>query len=80
MSKYAIVGLSCLFPGAPTPERYWENLRDGRDCRHEGGAEVFTDQPAEADLDPGTASTAAAAASSPTSASTPPATTSTPTP
>ncbi|WP_327178441.1 hypothetical protein OG599_26400 [Streptomyces sp. NBC_01335] len=52
MSKYAIVGLSCLFPGAPTPERYWENLRDGRDCRHEGGAEVFTDQPAEADLDP----------------------------
>ena len=26
MSKIAIVGMSCLFPGASTPEQYWQNL------------------------------------------------------
>ena len=25
----AIIGLACRFPGADTPERFWENLRDG---------------------------------------------------
>ncbi len=28
----AIIGIACRFPGADTPEAYWENLRGGRDC------------------------------------------------
>lgn len=28
----AIVGLGCRFPGAPSPERYWQLLRDGVDA------------------------------------------------
>ncbi|MDH6144551.1 acyl transferase domain-containing protein [Kitasatospora sp. GP30] len=28
----AIVGLACRFPGAATPEEYWDNLVAGRDC------------------------------------------------
>ncbi|MBT1689191.1 type I polyketide synthase [Dawidia soli] len=31
----AIVGLSCRFPGAPTPEAFWELLRHGRDAVQE---------------------------------------------
>ncbi|WP_233289365.1 beta-ketoacyl synthase N-terminal-like domain-containing protein, partial [Kitasatospora sp. MBT63] len=31
MTKYAIVGLSCLFPGAATPEEFWQNLSAGAD-------------------------------------------------
>lgn len=31
MEKIAIVGLGCLFPGADTTEKYWENLVRGRD-------------------------------------------------
>jgi myxalamid-type polyketide synthase MxaE and MxaD len=27
----AIVGIACRFPGAPSPEEFWEMLRDGRD-------------------------------------------------
>ena len=26
MKKIAIVGLSCLLPGAKNPEEYWQNL------------------------------------------------------
>ncbi|MBI9077937.1 MAG: hypothetical protein JEZ02_21235, partial [Desulfatibacillum sp.] len=33
MKKIAIVGLSCLFPGASSPEEYWANLVAGKDCR-----------------------------------------------
>jgi acyl transferase domain-containing protein len=28
----AIVGMACRFPGAATPEEYWDNLVAGRDC------------------------------------------------
>ncbi|NEC84558.1 beta-ketoacyl synthase N-terminal-like domain-containing protein [Streptomyces sp. SID12501] len=40
-SKFAIVGISCLFPGADTPGAFWDNLRAGVDSRAEGGPEVF---------------------------------------
>lgn len=30
MEKIAIIGLSCLFPGAETPAQYWQNLIDHR--------------------------------------------------
>ncbi|WP_105968937.1 beta-ketoacyl synthase N-terminal-like domain-containing protein [Streptomyces geranii] len=40
-SKFAIVGISCLFPGADTPGAFWDNLRAGVDSRTEGGPEVF---------------------------------------
>ncbi|GAA1168901.1 beta-ketoacyl synthase N-terminal-like domain-containing protein [Streptomyces rhizosphaericus] len=52
MSTYAIVGLSCLFPGARTPAEFWHNLRAGADSRREGGQEVFGTSPEEQDLDP----------------------------
>ncbi|MFF9329337.1 beta-ketoacyl synthase N-terminal-like domain-containing protein [Streptomyces sp. NPDC014776] len=45
MGTYAIVGLSCLFPGATTPEAYWRNLMDGVDSRTEGGERVFGHDP-----------------------------------
>jgi PfaB family protein len=32
MEKIAIVGLSCLFPGAHTPEQFWQNLITGQDA------------------------------------------------
>ncbi|GAA3019403.1 hypothetical protein GCM10020229_33320 [Kitasatospora albolonga] len=52
MSKYAIVGLSCLFPGAATPAEFWQNLSAGVDSRREGGAEVFGPQADPRDEDP----------------------------
>ncbi|MFE7807062.1 beta-ketoacyl synthase N-terminal-like domain-containing protein [Streptomyces sp. NPDC057430] len=52
MSRYAIVGISCLFPGARTPEEFRQNLRGGTDSRREGGVEVFGTEPDERDLDP----------------------------
>ncbi|WP_055494969.1 type I polyketide synthase [Streptomyces sp. TP-A0356] len=52
MSKYAIVGLSCLFPDARTPAEFWQNLRSGADARREGGDEIFGATPEDADLDP----------------------------
>ncbi|MFH9619175.1 beta-ketoacyl synthase N-terminal-like domain-containing protein [Streptomyces pratensis] len=52
MSTYAIVGVSCLFPGARTPEEFRQNLRNGTDSRREGGEEVFGAEPGERDLDP----------------------------
>jgi len=33
MEKIAVVGLSCLFPEAGTPEEFWRNLQDGKDAR-----------------------------------------------
>ncbi|MGD1875266.1 MAG: PfaB family protein [Mastigocoleus sp.] len=31
MDKIAIIGLSCLLPGADNPEKYWQNLLDKKD-------------------------------------------------
>ncbi|MBN3927939.1 PfaB family protein [Nostoc sp. NMS4] len=31
MTSIAIIGLSCLFPGAETPEKYWQNLVEKKD-------------------------------------------------
>ncbi|MFF4505973.1 beta-ketoacyl synthase N-terminal-like domain-containing protein [Streptomyces sp. NPDC001401] len=45
MGKYAIVGLSCLFPGAATPDAYWSNLMGAVDSRTEGGERVFGHAP-----------------------------------
>ncbi|GGO92424.1 beta-ketoacyl synthase N-terminal-like domain-containing protein [Wenjunlia tyrosinilytica] len=52
MSKYAIVGLSCLFPGAGTPAEFWDNIHAGEDSRREGGEEVFGPAPDDRDTDP----------------------------
>ncbi|MEZ3179474.1 hypothetical protein KYY02_12485 [Streptomyces pimonensis] len=52
MSKFAIVGMSCLFPGAHRPDAFWENLRAGLDSRTEGGPEVFGPAPDVRDADP----------------------------
>ncbi|MEU6862320.1 beta-ketoacyl synthase N-terminal-like domain-containing protein [Streptomyces sp. NPDC046876] len=52
MSKYAIVGLSCLFPGAETPAAFWQNLSSGVDSRREGGEEVFGPALDTRDTDP----------------------------
>ena len=32
MGQIAITGLGCVFPGADSPDRYWRNLVEGRDC------------------------------------------------
>ncbi|MFI8241696.1 beta-ketoacyl synthase N-terminal-like domain-containing protein [Streptomyces sp. NPDC085866] len=52
MHKFAIVGISCLFPGARTPEEFRRNLLAGKDSRRDGGTEVFGPEPDERDLDP----------------------------
>jgi PfaB family protein len=52
MGSYAIVGMSCLFPGASTPEEYWQNLLDGVDSRTEGGSPAFGHEPADREVDP----------------------------
>jgi PfaB family protein len=31
MNKIAIIGVSCLFPGATTPKQYWQNLIENKD-------------------------------------------------
>lgn len=31
MEKIAVIGLSCLFPGAQNPEQFWQNLVSGQD-------------------------------------------------
>ncbi len=33
MENIAIVGVSCLMPGAETPDQFWDNLIEGRDLR-----------------------------------------------
>ena len=30
-SEIAIIGMACRFPGASTPEEFWQNLRDGKE-------------------------------------------------
>ena len=30
MDKFAIIGIACLFPGAQTPDQFWQNLIAGR--------------------------------------------------
>ncbi len=32
MDAVAIIGMGCLFPGAETPEQYWQNLLAQKDC------------------------------------------------
>ena len=39
MEKIAIVGLSCLFPDATTPQQYWQNLVAQKDSRSTATAE-----------------------------------------
>ncbi|CAL99376.1 PfaB family protein [Saccharopolyspora erythraea NRRL 2338] len=41
----AVVGMSCLLPGASTPEEFWASLREGADQRSHGGREVFGTDP-----------------------------------
>ncbi|MEJ2888519.1 beta-ketoacyl synthase N-terminal-like domain-containing protein [Actinomycetospora aeridis] len=41
----AVVGLSCLLPGAHTPVEFWETLRDGADRRTDGGHDRFGTDP-----------------------------------
>ncbi|MFE6285156.1 beta-ketoacyl synthase N-terminal-like domain-containing protein [Streptomyces sp. NPDC057877] len=52
MGAYAIVGLSCLFPGAATPDGYWRNLIDAVDSRTEGGERIFGHDPLAAEPGP----------------------------
>ena len=35
----AVVGMGCLFPEAATPDAFWDNLLQGRDCTSEMTAE-----------------------------------------
>ncbi len=47
MSKIAIIGVSCLFPGAETPEAYWSNLVAKKDTRVFADAEQMGRNPDE---------------------------------
>jgi PfaB family protein len=51
MEKIAIIGLSCLLPGAKTPEQYWQNLIDQKDLTSKATAEQM-DVDAEIFYDP----------------------------
>ena len=33
MENIAIIGVASLFPGAKTPQEFWQNILAGRDCR-----------------------------------------------
>ncbi|TAK75075.1 MAG: beta-ketoacyl synthase [Aquabacterium sp.] len=35
MEPIAIIGMGCIFPGAGTPDEYWRNLMERRDCSSE---------------------------------------------
>ena len=39
MEKIAIIGVSCLFPGAQTTDQYWQNLLAGKDATSQVTAE-----------------------------------------
>jgi PfaB family protein len=41
MSKIAVVGMSCLFPGAESTDAFWELLKSGRDCRENASDSDF---------------------------------------
>lgn len=45
MDKIAIIGTACLFPGAETPEAYWQNLVANKDSRVFAGAEQMGRDP-----------------------------------
>jgi len=47
MNKIAIIGSSCLFPGAETPEEYWQNLLANKDARVAADAEQMGREPAD---------------------------------
>jgi PfaB family protein len=40
-NRFAVVGLSCLFPGASTPGQFWANLVGGVDSRGPAGPDVL---------------------------------------
>ena len=42
----AVIGLACLFPGAKTPEEFWQNLLAGADSRSEATARQMHTDPA----------------------------------
>ncbi len=44
--KIAIVGLSCLFPGAATPDEFWQNLINGVNSTSPAESEQFGADPA----------------------------------
>lgn len=44
--KIAIIGLSCLFPGASSPEEFWQNLVDARNTTSQATASQFGVDPA----------------------------------
>ena len=46
MEKVAIIGLSCLFPGAHTPEQFWQNLVEEKDTTSSATAEKMGSDPA----------------------------------
>ena len=45
-SKIAIVGMACLFPGADTPEAFWNVLKDGKRTTSDATAAQLGAQPA----------------------------------
>ncbi len=47
MDKIAIIGSACLFPGAETPESYWQNLRANKDSRVAATSEQMGREPAD---------------------------------
>ena len=46
MEKVAIIGLSCLFPGADNPEQFWQNLVEEKDTTSSATAEKMGIDPA----------------------------------
>jgi PfaB family protein len=45
MSKTAIIGISCLFPGANSPEKYYQNLLENKDCTSKMNADQIFEDP-----------------------------------
>jgi len=39
MEKIAVIGMSCLFPGAKNPQEFFQNLLDGKDSTSDAGKE-----------------------------------------
>jgi PfaB family protein len=46
MEKIAVIGLSCLFPDAPTPDQFWQNLINGKDSKSPATAQEMGADPA----------------------------------
>ena len=51
MDRIAIIGLSCLFPGARTPAEFWRNLLEQKDSRTRA-TEARMEIPVESCFDP----------------------------